>query len=662
MSKPCVTSENWRAADADVAGWHFWIRTFAMVFDTPRLIAEIDGEFARFALESSRHQFVHKSALRCADQLDFQSAVATYLSTIQGPKPKHAAIAIANPVDGDAVRMTNYHWQFSIEAVRQGLALDTLLVVNDFTALAMAVPGLSGAQRRQIGSGAPRVGSVMGVIGAGTGLGVSGLIPASEGWVALGAEGGHASFAPRDAREVRILQHAWSRHSHVSFERLISASGIELMFEALALGAPQAGQALSANDIITRALANACQVCQEVIDVFCALLGTAAGNLAVTLGAKGGIYVGGSIAPRLGARLDHSRFRERFEDKGRFTDYLHSIPTFVITASDASFDGAATVLDSQLRELDSSSAAILQRIQQGLPSLSPAERRVAEHVLAHPRKAMSEPIAEIALASGVSQPTVIRFCRSLGCEGLSDFKLKLASGMSATLPITHAQVRSDDGIVEVGMKVLGNTASAILQERDKVNWDAFAQAVARLERAKRIDIHAIGHAAAVAIDAQYKFMRMGVPCAAYTDQRLQLLAANAMSEGDVLLVISSAGRVAHLLAVCDQARARGAQVLAVTASNSPLAKKADLALTVDHAENLDTHVAMVSRILQLLVIDVLAVSLAASKPLADAAMIDAADEDSPSSEGAPQAAQTSKPPKAGVRTAHTLANITSHGI
>ncbi len=639
-----------------------------MAFDKPRLVAEIDGEFARFAMETGRHQFEQKAALRCADQQDFQSAVASYLAGVTGLRPIHAAVAIANPVDGDDVRMTNYPWQFSIEAVRQGLGLDTLVVVNDFTALAMAVPGLSGAQRRQIGSGSARAGSVMGVLGAGTGLGVSGLIPASEGWVALGAEGGHASFAPRDAREVRILQFAWQRHSHVSFERLISGSGIELMYEALSQGTPLAGNLLTAQEVIARALANACRICQEVMDVFCALLGTAAGNLAVTLGAKGGIYIGGSIAPGLGARLDNSRFRERFEDKGRFTNYLHSIPTFVITATDAAFDGAAAILDSQLRELGSANVAILQRVTQGLSGLSPAERRVAQHVLAHPRRAMTEPIAEIALAAQVSQPTVIRFCRSLGCDGLSDFKLKLASGLSATLPITHAQVRMDDSLVELGNKVLGNTASAILQERDKINWEQMAQAVQHLERAQRIDIHAIGHAAAVATDAQFKFMRMGVPCAAYTDQRLQLLAANAMRAGDVLLIVSGAGRVPHLLTVCDQARLRGATVLAITASQSPLAKKADLALLVDHAEDLDTHVAMVSRILQLLMVDVLAVSLAArrggeaNRPEPDDAT-DSADAPSHPPRASLRYGALHKAPRgaAGVATAQ-LAEITSHGV
>ncbi len=637
-------------------------------FEAPRLIAEIDGEFARFGLEVGRGQFAHKAALRCADQQDFEHAVAAYMRSLPGPKPVHAAIAIAYPVEGDWVRMTNYTWQFSIEAVRQSLGLETLVVVNDFTALAMAVPGLSSSQRRQVGGGTPRVGSVMGVLGAGTGLGVSGLIPASEGWVALGTEGGHASFAPRDAREVRILQFAWTRHSHVSFERLISNSGLELMFEALAQGTLNAGQRLSAADILAQAMDGSCEICVDVVDVFCALLGTAAGNLAVTLGAKGGIYIGGNIAPYLGSRLDQSRFRERFEDKGRFNDYLRAIPTYVITASDASFDGAAAILESQLRELGSANVAILQRIQQGLVSLSPAERRVAEHVLAHPRQVMSEPIVDIASAASVSQPTVIRFCRSLGCDGLSDFKLKLAAGLSSAMPITHVQVRAGDSVGELGSKVMGNTAAAMLQERDRIDWNTVDQAVRWLMQAGRVDIHAIGHAAAVATDAQYKFMRVGLPCAAYTDERLQRLAAQAAKPGDLLLLISAGGMLPHLAEVCQIARERGARSVAVTMRGSPLAQAADLAVTLDHRENLDTHVAMVSRLLQLVVIDVLAVGVAALRP----APLGAASGDADSSDaihlGAkPQAARSQGPktggkPPLGVSTSTGLAAVTSHGL
>jgi glucokinase len=294
-------------------------------------------------------------------------------------------------------------------------------------------------------------------------------------------------------------------------------------------------------------------------------------------------------------------------------------------------------------------------------------------VLAHPRKVMSEPIADIAVAADVSQPTVIRFCRSLGCDGLSDFKLKLASGMSATLPITHVQVRAGDSISELGAKVMGNTASAILQERERLDWAAVDKVVKALEDASRIDIHAIGHAAAVAIDAQYKFMRVGRPSAAYTDQRLQLLSADAARAGDLLLFISASGNVSHLVEVCEHAKARGASTVAITSQNSALAKACDMVLAVEHSENIEVHLAMVSRVLQLLMVDVLAVSLAAGRSGFGASQTPSEWDDLPAraagqagrGSGAIEAGLGALSPKNNSQTAGMIAGlaaVTSHGL
>ena len=588
-------------------------------FDTPRLIADIGGTYARFVLEVAPGRFEQAASLRCAEHADFHAAVTSYLQGLKSgadpefprSRPLHAAVAIANPVEGDEVRMTNYHWQFSIEQMRDRLQLETLVVVNDFTALAMAVPRLAVQDKRQVGGGQAREGSVVGVLGAGSGLGVSGLIPADKGWVALGTEGGHTSFAPHDEREIAILRHAWQQFPHVSFERLLSGPGLELIHRALAA---EAGKkevpALQAPEITRRGLDGSDALCAEAIEVFCAMLGTAASNLAVSLGAHGGIYIGGGIVPRLGAYFDRSPFRARFEDKGRFGDYLRAIPTYVITATNATFTGASAILQAQLRTLEAAPAsALLAQIQRGLDQLSPAERRVADHVLSQPRSALNDPIAEIARAAGVSQPTVIRFCRSLGCEGLSDFKLRLASGLTSTVPVTHTQVTGDDSMAELGAKVLGNTASAILQVRDQLNRDTIDRSIELLNAAERIDFHAVGHYAPVALDAQYKFLRFGISCNAYTDARLQLLAAGVLRAKDVVVIISSSGRINELIEVADTARARGATVLAITASQSPLAKKADIALIVDHPEDASTQLPMVSRILHLLVIDILAVGV-----------------------------------------------------
>ncbi|NCT83377.1 MAG: glucokinase [Comamonadaceae bacterium] len=623
-------------------------------FDSPRLLADIGGTYARFALETSPGEFTQQASLRCADHADFHAAVRAYLAGLRWPdgaqQIAHAAIAIANPVEGDQVRMTNYHWQFSIEEMRQRLGLDTLVVVNDFTALAMALPRLADADVRQVGGGQARRPSVIGLLGAGTGLGVSGLIPAGEGWIALGTEGGHVNFGPRDEREMDILKFAWKTLDHVSYERLISGPGLELIHRALAErnGVAHA-EALQAPAITQRALEDGDALCLETLEVFCGLLGTAAANLAVTLGSLGGIYIGGGIVPRLGEYFDRSPFRARFEDKGRFRDYVSAIPTFVITAEQATFKGASAILENQLRNLQASpGSAILGQIRRARSELSPAELRVADLVLAQPRSVLNDPIAEIARAAGVSQPTVIRFCRSLGCEGLSDFKLRLASGLTGTVPVTHTQVNTNDSMLELGAKVLGNTASAILQVRSHLNRDTIDRAIELLLSAHRIEFFALGQYGVVAQDAQFKFLRFGMPCGAYTDPRLQLLAADVLREGDVAVVISSGGRLPELLSVVEKAQERGARVVAITASQSPLAKKADLALIVDHVEDVATHLPMVSRILHLLVIDILAVGVAMRRDPGSIAGLGGSAEDDPTK------------PAPGVSWASPLARLTSH--
>jgi glucokinase len=365
--------------------------------------------------------------------------------------------------------------------------------------------------------------------------------------------------------------------------------------------------------------------------------------------------------PRLGLWFDRSPFRARFEDKGRFSPYLRAIPTYVITAEHATLDGAAAVLAAQLRGQQAApGSAILGQIQRAMPNLSPAERRVADHVLAHPRSALNDPIADIARAAGVSQPTVIRFCRSLGCEGLSDFKLRLASGLTGTVPVTHAQVTGNDTMLELGVKVLGNTASAILQVRDQLNRDTMDRAIELLTAAQRVDFYAVGHYRVVADDAQFKFLRFGLSSASFTDARLQLLAAKVLRPGDVAVVISSSGRIDELVAVADTAHERGAFVVAITASHSPLARRADVALIVDHLEDVSTHVPMVSRILHLLVIDILAVGVAMRRGADVAAVLP--------QEAAQVLDEAQDPPRPrsarraglGVRAAGPLAGLTSH--
>jgi glucokinase len=321
--------------------------------DGPRLLADVGGTNARFALETSPGQFSLITVLACAEHANLDAAIRAYLSlpavTAAGlGRVRHAAVAIANPVNGDLLCMTNHHWSFSIEAVRRECGFDTFVVVNDFTALARSLPVLSAQHKRQVGGGVARPDNALGLIGAGTGLGVSGLVPSGDRWIALLSEGGHVTFSPADATEVAILQYAWTEFAHVSAERLLSGVGIELIYRALSHRAGVPAEAIAAPEITRRALSGECALCDAVIEAFCVMLGTIAGNIAVTLGALGGIYIGGGIVPRLGERFDRSGFRRRFEQKGRFVQYLAQVPTFVITAEYPAFLGVSAVLAERL--------------------------------------------------------------------------------------------------------------------------------------------------------------------------------------------------------------------------------------------------------------------------------------------------------------------------
>jgi glucokinase len=320
---------------------------------SPRLLADIGGTNARFALELGPGRIEHIEVLACASHATLADAMRAYLALpglAAAGTVRHAAIAIANPVMGDMVRMTNHHWEFSIEALRRECGFETFVVVNDFEALAMALPWLLDSDKMQVGGGTPVAGAPIGLLGAGTGLGVSGLVPAPDGksWTALRSEGGHVTFAPANETEVAILQYAWREFEHVSAERFLSGAGVELIYRALAALRGGGEPALDAPEISRRALAGECALCAEVVEAFCGMLGTVAGNLAVTLGAQGGVYIGGGIVPRLGERFASSCFRRRFEQKGRFAGYLAAVPTYVITAEYPAFLGVSAILAERL--------------------------------------------------------------------------------------------------------------------------------------------------------------------------------------------------------------------------------------------------------------------------------------------------------------------------
>jgi glucokinase len=576
--------------------------------DGPRLLADIGATHARFALQTAPGTYRSVRVLKCDEFDGIVPLLRFYLSEHEDVRLNHAALALANPVDGDYVRMTNRPWAFSTDEVRRELGLSTLLIVNDFTALAMAIPGLKPEDLMQVGPGKPVPHAVLGVLGPGTGLGVSGGIPTVDGFVTLGSEGGHVNFAPSDEREFAILQTAWREWTHVSNERLISGPGMEIIYRALAgrnrIDAPARDSAA----IIAAALDEQDPLCLEVLECFCGMLGGAAANLAVTLGAFGGIFIGGGIVPRLGEWFRTSPFRTRFESKGRFSDYIADIPTYVIATPHVAFDGVANILSEHLRGR-SGDNTLMDRIRQLQQELTPAEQRVASLVLEQPRLVLNEPIAGIARLADVSQPTVIRFCRSLGFLGLADFKLKFASSLTGAIPVRHSQVRHSDSTHDLSAKVIDNTVSAILKFRDQLDVRAIDRAIELVSRAKRIEFYAMGNARVVALDGQHKFFRFRIPTALYGDSHLFSLAADLLGPGDVVVAISNSGRLPELLSAVDKARAAGADVIAISSSQSPLARRASVVLAVDHPEDNTSFLSMISRVLQLLLIDIMAVGV-----------------------------------------------------
>ncbi len=581
--------------------------------DGPRLLADIGATHARFALETAPGTVRAVRVLMCDDFSGIVPLLHCYLADHAGTRIHHAAFALANPISGDLIRMTNRDWQFSTDDVRRQLNLSTLLIVNDFTALAMSLPVLKADSLLQVGGGTPAENAVVGVLGPGTGLGVSGVIPTLDGFVTLGSEGGHVSFAPADEREFAILQFAWREWPHVSNERLISGPGMEIIYRALAARNGVASAARSAPDIISGALEQHDALCLETLECFCGMLGGAAANLAVTLGAFGGIFIGGGIVPRMAEWFATSPFRARFEAKGRFTDYLAQIPTYVIMTPNPAFYGVATILSEHLRGR-SGANTLMERVQHLQHELSPAEQRVAALVIEHPRKVLHEPIAEIARLADVSQPTVIRFCRSLGFLGLADFKLKFANSLTGTIPVRHSQVRVSDSTHDLSAKVIDNTVSAILKFRDQLDVVSIERAIALLRKASRVEFYAMGNARVVALDGQHKFFRFRIPTSAYGDSHLFKLAADLLKPGDVVIAISTSGELPDLLTAVDTARAAGADVIAITSSKSALAKKASICLAVDHSEDSTTFLSMISRILQLLLIDIMSVGISLGAP------------------------------------------------
>ena len=249
-----------------------------------------------------------------------------------------------------------------------------------------------------------------------------------------------------------------------------------------------------------------------------------------------------------------------------------------------------------------------------MPSLAPAEQRVARLVLGDPRAFANLPVSELADRAHVSKPTVVRFCRSMGYDGLSDFKLKLAGSVSEGVPFIHRSVDVDDKTGDVMVKVIDNAVAAFLKYRNDASTYAIEKAVeamaATFQTGRRVEFYGAGNSGVVALDAQHKFFRLGINTISYSDGHMQVMSATLLGPGDCVVVISNSGRTRDLMDACDIARRNGATTIVITATGSPLSTAGHIHLAADHPEGYDRYSPMVSRLLHLMIVDVLATTVA----------------------------------------------------
>lgn len=308
---------------------------------TDRLLADIGGTHARFALAAPGGLPRDATTLRTHDHADVVAAAEAYLA---GRSVEVAVFAVNGPVEGDLIQPTNTPWPpFSILDVTARLGLRRLVVINDFVAQALAVPALGEGERKKLGGGEPVAGRPIAVLGPGTGLGLAALLPAPGGWQPVPSEGGHVSFAPHDEVEAAALVYLRERFGHVSNERLLAGPGLVNLAAALA---GIAGQDLATDqprEVVDRARAGTCPHCRSAVERYPRILGAAAGDAALMFLARGGVFIAGGMVGYLGDLFDAGRFREGFVAKGRFDRLLEQIPTWLVTRADTGLLGAAAM-------------------------------------------------------------------------------------------------------------------------------------------------------------------------------------------------------------------------------------------------------------------------------------------------------------------------------
>lgn len=316
------------------------------------IVADIGGTNARFGLVQDFAQAMHiteQYVFDCSKYDTFPHVLKAYLNRLPNLKPKNICIAIAGPIIGDSIKMTNLKWEFSITQVKQQFGLERFEVINDFAAQALSVTQLTPTDLITVKPGNVLSAAPKTILGPGTGLGVASLIHTAQNWLALPGEGGHANFAPSNLLEIEVFKILRHSDQHVSLETLLCGSGLVRLHTALSEinGTIHDNTGLlTPADITKEALHDTNSISYKTLCVFCRVLGSAAGNIALTVGARGGVYLTGGILPRVSSILLESGFQESFNSKGVMRHYVEKIPVYLITHSQPALLGAAAHMNN----------------------------------------------------------------------------------------------------------------------------------------------------------------------------------------------------------------------------------------------------------------------------------------------------------------------------
>jgi len=315
------------------------------------VVADVGGTNIRLAvcdLETGELSKLNEFA--CAEFTTLEAVLVQYFAVLQ-EEVKYLCIGIACPVENDHVVMTNLSWNFSKQALKDKLKLESLYVINDYTAISLALPFLSAVDKIQVGGGECHTDGVTAVLGPGTGLGVSHIVKTAGKWVSLDGEGGHVSFTVNSREQANILFLLQAQFGHVSAERILSGQGLVNLYQSLCTLSEREAKFDQPKDVSKAAIDGSCDIASRSLDVFCQVMGSFAGNLALNLACTGGVYIAGGIVPRFVDLFQSSEFRRFFEEKGRFKEYLSSIPTFLITHDNPGLLGASVYLRQELESI-----------------------------------------------------------------------------------------------------------------------------------------------------------------------------------------------------------------------------------------------------------------------------------------------------------------------